>query len=92
MRTASKKDNIIQSSRRFPVRAIKPAGTNNGSSDLAGQKPFNRGKVCGRGLIIAQGVHPGKWALRKSRLFPLRPSIAAAICEQNARSLLAMLT
>jgi hypothetical protein len=44
-----------------------------------------------RGLIIAQGFHPGKWALRKSRLFLLRPSIAAEICEQNARSLLATL-
>jgi hypothetical protein len=55
MRTASKKDNIIQSSRRFPVRAIKPAGYKQRKQTAwSGKKPFDGERFSGRGSIIAQ--------------------------------------
>jgi hypothetical protein len=61
MQTASKKDDIIQTSRRFPVLAMKPADINRGSRQLGPQKRFN-GE---RGLIMAQPFLRGKRAEKK---------------------------
>src|SRR5882757_9650097 len=77
MGTASKKDNNIQSGRRFPVCCDETCRDKpRKQTTWSGKKTFQRRKVCGRGLIIAHPLPGGKRAGTKSTFFYVRPGFA----------------